>query len=50
MLDPVDDRALVNRRRLAVGLQSLEEYETEGRKRFIPPDCPNANEEKGKGS
>ena len=37
---PVDDRAMVNRRRLAVGLQSLEEYEAEGRRRFIPADCP----------
>jgi hypothetical protein len=40
VLDPVDDRALVNRRRLAVGLQSLEDYEAEGRRRFIPADCP----------
>lgn len=39
VLDPVDDRALVNQRRLAIGLQSLEEYEAEGRRRFIPPDC-----------
>lgn len=42
VLDPVDDRQLVNRRRLAIGLQSLEEYEAEGRRRFIPPDCANA--------
>jgi hypothetical protein len=44
-LDPVDDRALVNRRRLAVGLQSLEEYEAEGRRRFIPADCPSETPE-----
>lgn len=42
VLDPVDDRELVNRRRLAIGLQSLEEYEAEGRRRFIPADCPPA--------
>lgn len=42
VLDPVDDRALVNQRRLAIGLQSLEEYEAEGRRRFIPPDCSTA--------
>jgi hypothetical protein len=42
VLDPVDDRKLVNRRRLAIGLQSLEEYEAEGRRRFIPADCPPA--------
>jgi hypothetical protein len=41
VLDPVDDRQLVNRRRVAVGLQSLEEYEAEGRRRFIPSDCAN---------
>lgn len=40
VMEPVDDRAMVNRRRLAVGLQSLEEYEAEGRRRFIPADCP----------
>ena len=40
VMEPVDDRALVNRRRLAVGLPSLEEYEAEGRRRFIPADCP----------
>lgn len=40
VLDPVDDRALVNQRRLSIGLQSLKEYEAEGRRRFIPPDCP----------
>lgn len=45
-LDPVDDRDLVNRRRLAIGLQSLEEYEAEGRRRFIPPDCPTKISEK----
>lgn len=39
ILDRVDDRALVNQRRLSIGLQSLEEYEAEGRRRFIPPDC-----------
>lgn len=41
VLEPVDDRQLVNRRRVAIGLQSLEEYEAEGRRRFIPPDCAN---------
>lgn len=41
VLDPVDDRQLVNGRRLAIGLQSLEEYEAEGRRRFIPRDCAN---------
>lgn len=45
VLDPVDDRAAVNRRRLAIGLQSLEEYEAEGRRRFIPPDCPRTTAE-----
>ena len=39
VIEPVDDRAMVNRRRLAVGLPSLEEYEAEGRRRFIPADC-----------
>ncbi|MFC3461022.1 MULTISPECIES: DUF6624 domain-containing protein [Massilia] len=42
VLEPVDDRQLVNRRRLAIGLQSLEEYEAEGRRRFIPPNCANS--------
>lgn len=41
VLAPVDSRELVNRRRLAVGLQSLEAYEAEGRRRFIPADCSN---------
>jgi len=41
-LAPVDDRQLVDRRRLAIGLQSLEEYEAEGRRRFISPDCANS--------
>lgn len=41
VLERVDDRDQVNRRRLAVGLQSLEEYEAEARRRFIPPDCSN---------
>jgi hypothetical protein len=36
---PVDSREQVNRRRHAVGLPSLEEYEAEGRKRLIPADC-----------
>jgi hypothetical protein len=36
---PVDSVELVNRRRLAIGLQSLEDYEAEGRKRFIAADC-----------
>lgn len=46
VLDPVDNRELVNRRRLAIGLQSLDEYEAEGRQRFIPPDCPGATSER----
>ena len=37
---PADSRELLNRRRLAIGLKSIEEYEAEGRKRLIPPDCP----------
>lgn len=41
VLELVDDQQLVNRRRMAIGLQSLEEYEAEGRRRFIPPDCAN---------
>lgn len=41
VLAPVDSRELVNRRRLAVGLPSLEAYEAEGRRRFIPADCSN---------
>ncbi|WP_150127957.1 DUF6624 domain-containing protein [Janthinobacterium psychrotolerans] len=44
VIEPVDDRAMVNRR-LAVGLQSLEEYEAEGRQRFIPADCPGGTPE-----
>lgn len=44
--DPVDNRELINRRRLAIGLQSLEEYEAEGRRRFIPSDCPSKISEK----
>ncbi|HEX8602339.1 MAG TPA: DUF6624 domain-containing protein [Pseudoduganella sp.] len=44
-LDPIDSRELVNRRRLAIGLQSLEEYEAEGRRRFIPPDCLSKTKE-----
>lgn len=42
VLDPVDNRELVNRRRLAIGLTSLEEYEEEGRRRFILADCSGA--------
>ena len=41
VIEPVDDTDMVNRRRLAVGLQSLEEYAAEGRRRFIPADCPD---------
>jgi hypothetical protein len=41
VLAPVDSRELVNRRRLAVGLPSLEAYEAEGRRGFIPADCSN---------
>jgi hypothetical protein len=44
-LDPVDNLELVKRRRLAIGLQSLEDYEAEGRRRFIPPDCPGKTSE-----
>lgn len=39
VMKPVDNLELVNRRRLEIGLQSIEEYEAEGRRRFIPPDC-----------
>jgi hypothetical protein len=39
-LDPVDNPDLVRQRRLAIGLPSLEEYEAEGRRRFLPADCP----------
>lgn len=38
---PVDDLQLVKQRRLAIGLQSLEEYIAEGRKRLLPADCPS---------
>jgi hypothetical protein len=48
VLDPVDNRDLVNRRRLAIGLQTLEEYEAGGRQRFIPPDCPGATSDRKK--
>jgi hypothetical protein len=44
-LAPVDNRDLVNRRRLAIGLQSLEDYEAEGRRRFLAPDCPGTTRE-----
>jgi len=46
VLKPVDDRELVKRRRLAIGLRSLEEYEAEGRRLFIPPDCSSTTSEK----
>ena len=36
---PVDDVQRANARRLAVGLPSLEAYEAEGRRRFMPADC-----------
>ena len=39
---PVDSIELVNRRRLAIGLQSVEAYEAEGRRNFIPADCAKA--------
>ncbi|WP_296948559.1 DUF6624 domain-containing protein [uncultured Massilia sp.] len=39
VLSEVDDLALVKQRRLAIGLQSLEDYEAEGRRRLIPADC-----------
>lgn len=35
----VDDIALVNQRRLALGLQSVEDYLAEGRRRLLPADC-----------
>lgn len=38
---PVDNIDAVNRRRLAIGLPSLEAYAAEGRKRLIPADCQN---------
>jgi hypothetical protein len=38
-LKPVDNRELVDRRRLAVGLQSLDAYEAEARRRALPADC-----------
>lgn len=38
-MEPVDDVALADRRRLAIGLPTLQEYEAEGRRRFIPADC-----------
>ncbi|KQV84677.1 hypothetical protein ASD15_05715 [Massilia sp. Root351] len=37
---PVDSIDQVNRRRRTLGMQSIEEYEAEGRKRLIPADCP----------
>lgn len=37
---PVDSVEQVNRRRLAIGLSSLQEYEAEGRRLMIPDDCP----------
>lgn len=37
---PVDNLELANRRRLAIGLQSLDEYLAEGRRRFLAADCP----------
>lgn len=37
---PVDSIDQVNRRRRTLGMQSIEEYEAEGRKRIIPADCP----------
>ena len=39
-MERVDDVALADRRRLAIGLPTLREYEAEGRRRFIPADCP----------
>jgi hypothetical protein len=39
-LKTVDDIELVKRRRLAIGLRSLEEYEAEVRRGLIPSDCP----------
>ncbi len=36
---PVDDIEQVKRRRQAIGLPSMEEYEAEGRRRSIPADC-----------
>lgn len=42
-MEAVDDVALANRRRLAIGLPTLQEYEAEGRRRFIPADCAGAD-------
>jgi hypothetical protein len=39
VLKPIDNRELVNLRRLAVGLQSLDAYEAEARRRALPADC-----------
>lgn len=43
-LQPVDDIALVNARRLAVGLGSVEDYLAQGRKLFLPADCAGAGQ------
>ena len=40
LLGPVDDMALANRRRRAIGLPTVEAYVAEGRRRLIPSDCP----------
>lgn len=39
-LDRVDSIELVNKRRFAIGLPSVEEYIAEGRRHFLAPDCP----------
>ncbi len=38
-LRQLDDRELLNRRRLAIGLRSLEDYEAESRQRLLPANC-----------
>jgi|SRR5471030_1072334 len=41
-LDPIDSIEFADRRRLAIGLPSVEAYVAEGRRRFIPADCPKS--------
>jgi hypothetical protein len=38
---PVDDADLVTRRRLAIGLSSLETYRAEMQERYVAKDCVN---------
>jgi hypothetical protein len=39
-MSPVDSLEKANERRRAIGLPSVEEYEAEGRRRFIAASCP----------